>query len=72
MTLALAMVSGACLSGSVEFVQLFAPKRSPSVIDLITNTFGSVVGARRRLAAGAVGLASRVGPDSSVAPCPAP
>ena len=44
-TLILAMVSGACLSGSVEFVQLFAPKRSPSFVDLATNTFGSVVGA---------------------------
>ena len=44
-TLVLAMVSGACLSGSVEFVQLFAPKRSTSVVDLVTNTFGSVVGA---------------------------
>ncbi len=43
--MALAMVSGACLSGSVEFVQLFAPERSPSVVDLVTNTFGSVVGA---------------------------
>jgi VanZ family protein len=43
--LALAMVSGACLSGAVEFVQLFSPERSPSVVDLITNTFGSVVGA---------------------------
>ena len=39
------MLSGACLSGSVEFVQLFAPKRSTSVVDLVTNTFGSVVGA---------------------------
>src|SRR5260370_27187160 len=39
------MVSGACLSASVEVAQLFAPKRSPSVVDLITNTFGSVVGA---------------------------
>ena len=45
LTMALAVVSGACLSGSVEFVQLFSPERSPSVIDLITNTFGSVVGA---------------------------
>jgi VanZ family protein len=43
--LVVAMLSGACLSGSVETVQLFAPLRSPSVVDLITNTFGSVVGA---------------------------
>jgi VanZ family protein len=44
-TLLLATLSAACLSGSVEFVQLFAPKRSTSFIDLMTNTFGSVVGA---------------------------
>ena len=64
-TLVLALVSGACLSGSVEIVQLFAPKRSPSVVDLVTNTFGSVVGSFDRLAAGAVDLAGRVGPDSA-------
>ena len=45
LTLVLAMVSAAWLSGSVEIVQLFAPKRSTSVVDLISNTFGSVVGA---------------------------
>ncbi len=44
-TLVLAMLSAACLSGSVEIVQLFAPNRSTSVVDLVTNTFGSVVGA---------------------------
>jgi VanZ family protein len=44
-TLLFALLSGAMLSASVEFAQLFAPKRSPSVVDLITNTFGSVVGA---------------------------
>jgi VanZ family protein len=44
-TLVLAMLSAACLSGSVEFVQLFAPKRSTSIVDLVTNTFGAVVGA---------------------------
>jgi VanZ family protein len=44
-TLLLATLSGACLSGSVEFVQLFAPERTTSFVDLVTNTFGSVVGA---------------------------
>jgi VanZ family protein len=44
-TVVLAMLSGACLSGSVELVQLFAPKRTTSVVDLVTNTFGSVLGA---------------------------
>jgi len=44
-TLSLALLSGALLSGSVELVQLFAPRRVASVIDLVTNTFGSSVGA---------------------------
>jgi VanZ family protein len=44
-TMTLALLSGACLSGCVEVMQLFAPQRSTSVIDLLTNTFGSVVGA---------------------------
>jgi VanZ family protein len=44
-TLCLALLSGAALSGSLELTQLFAPSRYPSVIDLATNTFGSVVGA---------------------------
>jgi glycopeptide antibiotics resistance protein len=43
--LAWALLSGACLSAFVEFVQLFAPKRSTSFIDLATNTFGSFIGA---------------------------
>jgi glycopeptide antibiotics resistance protein len=41
----MALLSGALLSGSVEFFQMFAPTRTTSVIDLITNTFGSCVGA---------------------------
>ncbi len=44
-TLLIAMLSASCLSGSVETVQLFAPRRSTSFVDLVTNTFGSVVGA---------------------------
>ena len=44
-TLLLAMLTAACLSGTVEFLQLFAPRRTTSVVDLVTNTFGSVVGA---------------------------
>jgi glycopeptide antibiotics resistance protein len=43
--LALAVTSGALLSGSVELVQLFAPGRTPSFVDLVTNTFGSSLGA---------------------------
>jgi VanZ family protein len=43
--LALALLTGAGMSGSVEFVQLFAPQRSTSFVDLITNALGSVVGA---------------------------
>ena len=41
----LALLSGALFSGTVEFVQLFAPSRYISVVDLVTNTFGSTVGA---------------------------
>jgi VanZ family protein len=44
-TLVLALLTGACFSASVELLQLFAPRRVTSLIDLVTNTFGSVVGA---------------------------
>ena len=44
-TLVLALLSAACLSGSVEFLQLFAPMRTTSVVDLVTNVFGAGVGA---------------------------
>jgi VanZ family protein len=44
-TVAVAMCSGAFLSGSVELAQLFAPNRSTSFIDLVTNSFGATVGA---------------------------
>jgi VanZ family protein len=44
-TVALVMCSGAFLSGTVELVQLFAPQRQSSFIDLVTNTFGATVGA---------------------------
>ena len=44
MTLALGMVTGAFLSGSVEVAQLFVPMRICSFIDLVTNTFGATVG----------------------------
>jgi VanZ family protein len=40
-----ALLSGALLSGFVEFVQLFAPGRHTSFIDLAANTLGSVTGA---------------------------
>jgi glycopeptide antibiotics resistance protein len=39
------MCTGALLSGSVELTQLFAPRRTTSVIDLITNSFGATCGA---------------------------
>ncbi len=45
MALALGLFSGALLSATVELIQLFAPHRNASIIDLITNTFGSSVGA---------------------------
>jgi VanZ family protein len=37
-------VSGAALSGLVEALQLYAPSRTPSWIDLATNTAGSALG----------------------------
>ena len=42
---AVAMCTGAFLSGSVEVTQLFAPSRTTSFIDLVTNSFGATVGA---------------------------
>jgi glycopeptide antibiotics resistance protein len=38
------LLSAAALSASVEFTQLFAPTRFASVIDVATNTLGSVAG----------------------------
>ena len=43
--IAVAMCTGAFLSGSVELAQLFAPRRACSFIDLVTNSFGATVGA---------------------------
>ena len=37
-------LSGFALSGFVEFLQLFAPSRTPSTSDLMTNTTGSIIG----------------------------
>ena len=45
LAVAAATCSGAFLSGSVEVAQLFAPWRTTSVIDLVTNSFGATVGA---------------------------
>jgi VanZ family protein len=45
LAVAWALLSGACLSGFVEIVQLFAPGRYTSLIDLTTNTLGAVMGA---------------------------
>ena len=42
---AVAMCTGAFLSGTVELAQLFAPRRVCSFIDLVTNSFGATVGA---------------------------
>ena len=40
-----AMCTGAFLSASVEVAQLFAPRRTTSFIDVVTNSFGATVGA---------------------------
>jgi glycopeptide antibiotics resistance protein len=42
--LVLSLLSGAFLTVSVEFTQLFSASRVPSFIDVLSNTFGSVVG----------------------------
>jgi VanZ family protein len=39
------MCTGAVLSASVELLQLFAPQRTTSFIDLVTNSFGATLGA---------------------------
>jgi glycopeptide antibiotics resistance protein len=41
----IAMCTGAFLSCTVELLQLFAPSRSTSFVDLVTNSFGATVGA---------------------------
>jgi len=56
--LARATLSGALLSLSVEAFQLMVPTRTPSVIDLLTNTAGAFLGA---LAAAAMVLFVRAG-----------
>lgn len=43
--LARATLSGALLSVSVELFQLMVPSRTPSVVDLLTNTAGAFLGA---------------------------
>jgi glycopeptide antibiotics resistance protein len=40
-----AAATGALLSGTVEVIQLFSPRRTPSFVDVATNTFGAFVGA---------------------------
>ena len=42
---AVAMCTGAFLSGSVELAQLFVPIRNCSFVDVVTNAFGATVGA---------------------------
>jgi glycopeptide antibiotics resistance protein len=44
-SVAIAMCTGAFLSCTVELLQLFAPSRSTSFVDLVTNSFGATVGA---------------------------
>jgi glycopeptide antibiotics resistance protein len=44
-SVAIAMCTGAILSCTVELLQLFAPSRSTSFVDLVTNSFGATVGA---------------------------
>jgi glycopeptide antibiotics resistance protein len=41
----LALFTGFALSASVELIQLYAPSRTTSLVDLATNTVGSTVGA---------------------------
>jgi glycopeptide antibiotics resistance protein len=41
----LATLTGSLLSAGVEIGQLYAPSRTPSVVDLAANTLGSILGA---------------------------
>ena len=43
--LILALLSGASLSAGVELAQVYAPSRTPSLVDISTNTLGSILGA---------------------------
>ncbi|MDK2124091.1 VanZ family protein [Parachitinimonas caeni] len=43
-SLALAVVAGAMLSGSIEFAQQFLPSRIASNLDMLTNTAGTFLG----------------------------
>lgn len=45
MAMAGAIFGGLILSGAMEFAQLFLPSRTTSLIDLATNTAGSILGA---------------------------
>jgi hypothetical protein len=44
-TLFVSILSAALFSGLVEYIQLYAPTRTTSFVDLAANTSGSVVGA---------------------------
>jgi glycopeptide antibiotics resistance protein len=44
-SVAIALCAGAFLSCTVELLQLFAPSRNTSFVDLVTNSFGATVGA---------------------------
>jgi len=35
---------GACLSSSMEFLQVYLPTRTPSLLDILTNTLGTSIG----------------------------
>jgi glycopeptide antibiotics resistance protein len=50
-------LSAALFSGSVEFIQLYAPTRTTSFVDLATNTTGSVVGALMAAVGAGLGVA---------------
>jgi VanZ family protein len=39
-----ALVVGACLSFGIETLQLFIPARTPSILDILTNTLGAGLG----------------------------
>jgi glycopeptide antibiotics resistance protein len=56
-TLFVSILSAALFSGSVEFIQLYAPTRTTSFVDLATNTTGSVVGALMAAVGAGLGVA---------------
>ena len=52
LTIVLTLIAGASVSVTVEFLQTFAPRRVPSLLDIIAQTAGSIVGVVLWLVAG--------------------